>query len=155
VTDRIHAFTVPPVVKTVTVRCPPERAFRAFTADLARWWPLAHFHIGAEPQACMLEGRPGGRIYERSANGVDSDWGKVTAWEPPHRLAFTWEVLLQGAQAQQIEVTFRAVDGGTEVRLVHSGWDALGPLAAERREQFDRGWVTVFEQAYRTFADAA
>jgi hypothetical protein len=28
--DNVAAFAVPPVVETVVVRCPPERAFRAF-----------------------------------------------------------------------------------------------------------------------------
>ena len=37
----ITAFPVPPVVKTVTVRAPPKRAFAVFADDFARWWPLA------------------------------------------------------------------------------------------------------------------
>ena len=33
----IAQFPVPPIVKTVTVRAPPARAFALFADDLARW----------------------------------------------------------------------------------------------------------------------
>jgi uncharacterized protein YndB with AHSA1/START domain len=39
------------VRQTVTVDAPPERAFAMFTADLASWWPLDAYHIGAQPAA--------------------------------------------------------------------------------------------------------
>ena len=45
----IAQFTVPPVVKAVVVRAEPARAFEFFARDLARWWPLAQFHTGPDP----------------------------------------------------------------------------------------------------------
>ena len=35
-----------PVRKVVTVKASPERAFRRFTAEIARWWPLPSHSVG-------------------------------------------------------------------------------------------------------------
>lgn len=154
-TADVLSFTIPPVVKTVTVRCEPATAFRRFTDDLAAWWPLATHHISEDPQSCAIEGRVGGRLFERDRNGVETVWGVVELWEPPHRLAFTWHVRLAIEQAQRIEITFKPVADGTRVELVHSGWEKLGAAGAARRENYDKGWVTVFEQCFAAYANAA
>lgn len=33
--ETVTAFPIPPVVKTITVRCAPATAFRVFTAEIA------------------------------------------------------------------------------------------------------------------------
>ena len=45
----------------------------------------------------------------------------------------------------------------TEVRLTHSGWEALGDVAAAeaRRRDYDNGWASVFEDCFRRYADGA
>src|ERR1700746_2642391 len=48
-------FLVRPVVKTVTVRAAPSRAFALFADDFARWWPLAQVHTGPDPVSCAIE----------------------------------------------------------------------------------------------------
>lgn len=153
-TSSVLPFAVPPVVKAVTVRCSPATAFRRFTEDLAAWWPLATHHLSDDPQSCVLEGRVGGRLFERDKAGTETVWGVVELWEPPRRLAFTWQVKTAAAQAQRVEVTFAAAAGGTRVELVHSGWEKLGDAAAARRDSYDKGWVRVFEQCYADYADA-
>jgi uncharacterized protein YndB with AHSA1/START domain len=146
-------FPVPPVVKTVTVRCPPETAFRRFTEGFASWWPLARFHAATDPAVCVFEGRVGGRVFERAGNGAETVWGEVVAWDPPHLAAFTWLVGVDEERAQRVEVTFTSVTGGTEVRLVHSGWEKLGDRAVAQRDAYDKGWVAVFEQGFAAYAD--
>jgi uncharacterized protein YndB with AHSA1/START domain len=151
----VAPFRVPPVVKTVIVRAAPERAFALFT-DIGRWWPLARAHTGPDPADCALERRVGGRIYERSADGRETAWGTVLAYEPPHRLAFSWIVGdLSPEQAQSVEIRFTPEADGTRVELAHSGWEKLGDAAAARRERYDRGWVLVFEQSFADYANSA
>ena len=53
----IARFPVPPIVKTVTVRATPARAFALFAGEFARWWPLAQVHTGPDPLDCAIEPR--------------------------------------------------------------------------------------------------
>ncbi len=151
----IAEFPVPPVVKAVSVRVAPARAFELFARDLVRWWPLAQFHSGPDPVECAIEPRIGGRVFERAADGRETAWGTVVAYEPPHRLAFTWIVGLSAELAQQIELRFSPEGPGTRVELTHSGWEKLGDAAAALRERYDRGWATLIERCYAEYANAA
>lgn len=84
----IAPFPVPPIVKSVTVCAAPARAFALFAERFARWWPLARVHTGPDPVDCAIEPRVGGRVFERAADGRETLWGTVLAYDPPHRLAF-------------------------------------------------------------------
>ena len=153
-TDTVTAFQIPPVVKTIIVRCAPATAFRVFTSEIGQWWPLAKFSLGAATD-CRFEARVGGRLYQIDPSGAETVWGHVRVWDPPHALAFSWEVQSSAEEAQQIDVTFRPVAGGTEVKLVHAGWDRLKTGGAERRDEYNGGWVLVFEQLFKAYADQA
>jgi uncharacterized protein YndB with AHSA1/START domain len=151
-------FAVPPVVKAVSVRAEQARAFALFVRDLARWWPLAQFHTGPDPVDCAIEPRVGGRVFERAADGRETSWGTVVAYEPPHRLAFSWIVGgLTVDQAQLIDVRFTPEAVGTRVELTHSGWEKLGDAAAAAalRERYNRGWATIVERCYGDYANTA
>jgi uncharacterized protein YndB with AHSA1/START domain len=50
-----------------------------------------------------------------------------------------------------VEVTFTAVAGGTEVVLVHRGWKRLTEDYAEGYASYGTGWVVTLER----FAEAA
>ena len=148
-------FAVPPVVKMVSVRAAPAQAFDYFVRDLARWWPLAQFHTGPDPVDCAIEPRAGGRVFERAADGRETLWGTVLAYEPPHRLSFTWIVGLSAELAQLIEIRFVPQGNGTRVELTHSGWEKLGDAAAALREGYDRGWATLIERCYAEYVNTA
>lgn len=36
--------------------------------------------------------------------------------------------------------------------LTHSGWEKLGANAQKTRDSYNRGWETVFGNAYRAYA---
>src|SRR5215469_4788797 len=151
----IAQFTVPPVVKMVSVRAAPARAFELFVGDLARWWPVAQFHTAPDPVDCAIEPRIGGRVFERAADGKETSWGTVVAYDPPHRLAFSWIVGgLSPEQAQLVDISFTPEESGTRVQLTHSGWEKLGDAAASLRERYDRGWATLIERCYAEYANA-
>ncbi len=135
------------VRKSVRVQAPIARAFSVFVEQMETWWPATH-HIGTTPfEAIFIEPRVGGRWYERNALGQLCDWGKVLAWDPPHRVAFSWHVGPghdqpewkfdpDPARASQVEIRFTAERPAvTLVELVHShlerhgeGWEQLRAL---------------------------
>ena len=93
--------------------------------------PLGRIHTGPDPVDCAIERRVGGRIFERAADGRETSWGTVLAYDPPHHLAFSWIV-----------------------ELTHSGWEKLGDAAASQRARYDRGWGTVFERHFVDYANS-
>jgi len=140
---------VAPVEKTIHVACSVERAFDVFTAQMARWWPLdTHSIYPGRSARCVITPREGGEIFEETPDGERGTWGRVTAWEPPARLAFLWWPGGTEETAGDVEVTFTAEGGGTRVTLVHAGWQRLGAAAAEARKGYDEGWGFVFGERF-------
>jgi DNA-binding transcriptional ArsR family regulator len=127
------------VAKTVLVNAPVAVAFEVFVSQ--QWWPVATHHL-AEPAGneVILEPFPGGRWYERGADGAETDWGKVLAWQPPYRLLLTFQVSSRWtrekdpASAGEIEVTF-SPEGPhvTRVDLIHRHLERYGPQAERMR----------------------
>jgi uncharacterized protein YndB with AHSA1/START domain len=132
--------------KTISVARPPEVAFRIYTEGVASWWPARTHSIGEERvETVILEGRVGGRFYERLDDGTEHDWGQITTWDPPGRLGMTWHPGRGAETAQQIEIRFVAEGEGTRIELEHTGWDALGAEAEATRANYasESGWTGV------------
>ncbi len=137
-------MTISPVRRAVTVPWTPEEAFRRFTEKMNDWWPLASHAVDPDgSETCIFEGRIGGRIYERRTDGTEADWGSVTAWEPPTRVAFTWHPGRDPSTAQEVEVVFTQTRNGSLVELSHRGWEKYGTGAEKAREEYDSGWEYV------------
>jgi uncharacterized protein YndB with AHSA1/START domain len=129
--------------KSITVGRPIEEAFALFTDGIAEWWPLEKYSIHEERAATVaFEGRVGGRLYEVSDEGEEGLWGRVTAWEPPHRLAYTWHPGRGEETAQEVEIRFIPDADGTRLELEHRGWER----APEARAGYDKGWDAVLER---------
>ena len=124
------------------VGCPPEQTFELWTARTSVWWPTTHT-VSAQPGVeVIIEPGVGGRIYERTPQGDEHDWGQVTTWEPPDRISYLWHLRQNRADATEVEITFAATEGdGTTVSIVHHGWDQLGERGQERRESNRHGWA--------------
>jgi uncharacterized protein YndB with AHSA1/START domain len=144
-------MSIAPVVKTVTVKPPPARAFALFTEQIGQWWPAGRT-VGKQPHAAIvLEPHPGGRWFERDAAGHETQWGKVLAWEPPGRLLLGWQLdgnfSLDPAVTTEVELTFApAADGGTVVRLEHRNLERLGAEAEAAAAKIGRGWPEMMDR---------
>ena len=152
------SVSIEPVVKTVTVACTPEEAFRYFTADFATWWPAATHSVVAyasqfkdKPATVVFEPRVSGRIFERTRAGEEHTWGSVLAWQPPARVAFSFHPGRDDKEAQTVEVTFSRAPEGARVVLTHSGWEQLSANAQQARDSYNQGWEGVFVTAYREY----
>jgi uncharacterized protein YndB with AHSA1/START domain len=135
---------IEPLRLSFEVGCPAPHAFDVWTNKIARWWPADHTVSGEDGLDVVLEGRPGGRIFERTAAGTEIDWGEVTVWEPPTRLVYLWHLRRDRADATEVEITF--VEQGaskTRVDIEHRGWERLGGQGQAWRDANMGGWSTL------------
>ncbi len=101
------------------------RAFELFTRDVEMWWHRGERYGGSEVVGRRFEPWVGGRFVEELAGG-EQERGRVTAWSPPTRLAFSWrQSNWLPHEVTEVEVTFVESGDGTRVRLRHSGFDAI------------------------------
>jgi uncharacterized protein YndB with AHSA1/START domain len=131
-----------PVVKTVTVAVPRERAFAFFVERFGEWWPMEGHRINESSTAATLEPREGGRWFEHGPDG-ECLWGHVLAYEPPERLLLAWQLneawTYDPDFSSEVEIRFTSVDGGTRVDLEHRDMDRFNEQV---RASFDGegGW---------------
>ena len=153
-----------PVVRSITVKASAEHAFNVFTAGFDTWWPRTH-HIGKSAmKKAVIEPFAGGRCYSEQADGTDCPWGTVTAWEPPRRLVFAWQITHDWgfepdlSKASEVEVLFTPQpDGSTRVDLEHRHLGRMGAGAAAMRTAVssEGGWGMLLELFARRAAAVA
>jgi uncharacterized protein YndB with AHSA1/START domain len=116
-----------------------ERAFAAFVDRFGDFKPPEHNLLGAPITETTFEPRVGGHIYDRAADGSECRWARVLAYEPPHRVVFSWDISPQWqleseeANTSEVEVRFVAESPErTRLELEHrhierhgSGWEGL------------------------------
>ena len=122
----------------VVVAADAAEAFGIFTAGVDTWW-RDYFNL---PNATAARLEPGldGRFLELEDDGPGFEVGRITAWEPGHRLALSWrQANWEEGEQTLVEVAFTPADGGTLVALTHTGWSDVisDPGAAEG---YAEGW---------------
>jgi len=138
--------------KSIRVERPPQTAFKVFCEEIGQWWPKGPSFGGKVLADMRIEGRVGGRFYERYGDGTEYDIGQVTAYQPPGRVAFTWRAP-SWEIATQVEVRFIADGSGTRVELEHSGWEQDEKIR-DARKSYDGGWDFMLGQ-YQSHVGAA
>lgn len=135
---------IEPIRLSFSVDCSVDQAFDAWATRIDQWWPRDHTVSTEADLTVVLEARPGGRLFERLANGVEHDWGSVTIWEPPTRLGYTWHLNQDRRDATEVEIRFVARGAmATQVEIEHRGWQRLGTHGPRSRERNGRGWATL------------
>jgi uncharacterized protein YndB with AHSA1/START domain len=119
-----------------TIEAPPEAVFAAFVEPdkVALWWgPDEGPVLSAE-----IEPRVGGRFHIRfhlAEDGSDrGSSGRFEIFDPPRRLVMSWAWDDEADPDSRLDVTFRPVEAGTEVMLVHS------LLTDAKAPSHERGW---------------
>ena len=143
-------MTQEPVVRRhVVVAGSPEQAFAMFTEQFDAIKPREHNLLGAPIAETVLEPHVGGRIVDRGEDGSECAWARILAFDPPHRLVFswdigpTWQIETDHDNASEVEVRFVAEGGDrTRVELEHrhldrhgEGWQSVRDGVAD-----DQGW---------------
>jgi uncharacterized protein YndB with AHSA1/START domain len=134
---------IEPIRLTFDVDCPVDHAFDVWTRRIGQWWPADHTVSAEDDLEIVLEGRPGGRIFERRRNGLEHDWGEVTIWEPPTRLGYTWHLNREPTDATEVEIRFLPSGARTRVEIEHRAWERLGAEGETWRDRNRGGWATL------------
>lgn len=152
--------TATSVQESIVVEAPVERAFTVFTEEIGTWWHPEHHILEGELAEMVFEPRVGGNVYDRAVDGSECRWSRVLAYEPPHRVVFSWDVscawTLETDPARTSEVEVRFIPEGTNrtrVELEHrhlerhgEGWEKMRDAVAS-----PQGWRIGLE----TFAERA
>ena len=134
---------------SIVVDAPVERAFTVFTDGIASWWPAGHHILQGELAGMEFEPRVGGHVIDRAVDGTECRWARVLAYDPPHRVVFSWDIALDWtiqtdpARTSEVEVRFipEAADR-TRVELEHRHLDRHGDGWEQMRDAVasPEGW---------------
>jgi uncharacterized protein YndB with AHSA1/START domain len=111
--------------------------------------PKEHNLLSSPIVSTTFEPHVGGHIVDRGQDGSECRWARVLAYEPPHRLVFswdigpTWQLETDPANASEVEVQFAAAGPDrTRVLLEHRHLDRHGPGWQAVRDGVDnpQGW---------------
>jgi uncharacterized protein YndB with AHSA1/START domain len=115
---------------TKQIDAPPKRVFRALTDadELVHWFP----------SSAESDPRTGGdyvlRFQFDDGSKNHTYAGQYEDVTPNERVRYPWNGQFGDTT---VEFALRASDGGTELRLIHSGWS---DEAEESRQMHEQGW---------------
>lgn len=141
------------VYVALRVKAPPERAFAAFVGEIGAWWrPNGLFQTTPRaPGVLAFEPGEGGRLTETLANGKVFEIGRITAWEPPARLVFSWrQATFPPDLHTEVEVRFEPVGEETRVSVEHRGFDRVPAGSAARHGFPDQALLMRLAEWWRT-----
>lgn len=147
------------VASEVEVAVDPATAFRAFTEEIDLWWvrgPINFWSDASRVVAVACEPGVGGRIVEvlDRPGGEVLVRARITAWEPPARLA--WDSAVDDVATV---VSFIATGAGTRVRVEHTipagGSDRGGTSWSRIVPKWFGDWVRRRDGASRVVRDIA
>lgn len=128
------------VRRSIWIDAKPERVWEEFETfeAMKSWFGTGHRLVSYEPHV--------GGWVETDPSAVQGEpltfAGRVTVFDPPRELTFEQDWIGHGWAAPSL-ITFRltpALDG-TLVELLHHGFEAFGPDAAENHRGFEDGWT--------------
>jgi uncharacterized protein YndB with AHSA1/START domain len=114
------------VTVALRVKASPERAFDVFAQDIGAWWrPNVAFATTPKlPGVLSFQGQT--RLIETLTGGKVFEIGRVTAWDRPNRLAFTWrQAAFPPDLITEVEVLFEQAGDETRVSIEHRGFERV------------------------------
>ena len=141
-----------------------ERAFSTFTERFGDFKPPEHNLLGVAIAETVFEPRVGGHIYDRGVDGTECRWARVLAYEPPHRVVFSWDIGPQWqiepdpGNTSEVEVRFIAeTPTRTRIELEHRHLDRHGPgwQAVSDGVDGEQGWPLYLQRFAALLPDQA
>jgi uncharacterized protein YndB with AHSA1/START domain len=123
------------VVVSLRVKATPQETFDVFTQEIALWWrpnPLFQFTPDGDG-VLRFELGDEARLVADLPNGTAFEIGRISAWVPGERLAFSWrQATFSPEQTTHVEVRFEPVGDETRVTVEHRGWGRIPQEHAAR-----------------------
>src|SRR3954447_17095614 len=100
------------VTVSTEVDAPIARAFFVFTAEIGTWWDEDKHLLEAPLAEMVFEPFVGGHIIDRGVDGSECRWARVLAYDPPHRVRFSWDITTRWQletdpeRASEVEIDF-------------------------------------------------
>lgn len=116
------------VLVSLRIAATPQRTFEVFTQEIGAWWrPNGLFQLTPRGDGVLrFEGEVDGRLVTTLASGKEFEVGRITAWIPGERLAFSWrQATFTPDQVTHVDVRFEPAGEETRVTVEHRGWDAI------------------------------
>jgi uncharacterized protein YndB with AHSA1/START domain len=133
------------VFVALRVKASQTRAFEAFVGEIGAWWrPNGLFQTTPRaPGRLAFEPGEGGRLTETLAGGKVFEIGRITAWEPPDRLVFSYRQTNFPIDLHtEVEVRFEAAGDETRVSVEHRGFERVPADSAARHGFPDQALLT-------------
>ena len=149
------------VLRTIVVEVAQEEAFRVFTERFGDFKPREHNIMRSPIETTVFEPHVGGHIYDRAEDGTECRWARVLAFDPPHRVVFswdigpTWQVEADLERTSEVEVRFvPQAPKLTRVELEHRDLDRHGPgwQSVADGVASDDGWLLYLARYAELFA---
>jgi uncharacterized protein YndB with AHSA1/START domain len=143
------------VRSSIVVEAPIEQAFSVFTEDFGKFKPREHNMLGVDIAETIFEPHVGGHLYDRGVDGSECRWARVLAYEPPTRVAFSWDISPHWqietdlGKTSEVEVRFISeTPERTRVELEHRNLDRHGAGWESLRDGVDSGdgWPLYLER---------
>lgn len=143
------------VRRQITVNANTDKAFELFVERFGDFKPPEHNLLNAPIAETVFEPRVGGHIVDRAVDGTECRWARILAYEPPHRVVFSWDISPQWQvvtdldRTSEVEVRFVAeAPERTRVELAHRH---LGRHGAQWQSvadgvDSDEGWPLYLER---------
>jgi uncharacterized protein YndB with AHSA1/START domain len=150
------------VRREIVVNAPIDKAFTVFTGRFGDFKPPEHNLLRVPIAETVFEPKVGGHIYDRGTDGSECRWARILAYEPPHRVVFswdigpTWQVESDPELTSEVEVTFTAeTPDRTRVELEHRHLDRHGPGWESVRDGIghDQGWPLYLDRYAALFGE--
>ena len=149
--DAGSPFGVCEVALEVEIAAPPERVWKAFTEEIAAWWPTA-FYTSPDPKGFVFEEKLGGRVYEDRGDGQGLVWYQVTELSKPERIRLSGDLTPEfgGPARLQTRIDFVPSGEGTRFRLLDT---LFGRLGANLEQNVAEGWKLLFEGCFKPWVE--
>ncbi len=136
----------------VELRASPEKAWRALTEEIDKWW-LPDFRATGEGSVVRLETRAGGSLVEETPDGNELVWYTVQMVTPGSRLYLVGHAAADwgGPNVSMLKIALAPQGKGSVLTISDS---IVGRINDAQLEGIADGWKALFGKGFADYVAA-